>query len=124
MGISTEFRDGILHSTIEGELTLDQAIQHVQFIVDHYAARPTLKEFMDFAACESVRFTSKELRTAVQAGGPLGRFDSFCLAIHAPVEVHYGLSMMFQTFHEIAENPIEIEIFRDRPAALAWLEER
>ena len=122
MGIRTEFRDGILHAQVSGELTFDQAMQHLREIEQMTEGMEVLRELLDFAECENISLSSDQLRTTVSAGDQsLTRFTRYRLAIYAGDDLHYGLSRMFQIFHEIAKHEIELEIFRDRELALEWL---
>ena len=84
----------------------------------------TVRELIDFSECEGVALSGDQLRMVVVAGNrPLTKFARYRLAIHAEKDVHYGLSRMFETYHEHADYEIELQVFRDRASALEWLTE-
>ena len=122
MAIKTEFEDGILHSNVLGELTFEQAMQHLRNIEDIAEKTKILREILDFTECKDISLSSEQLLHTVQAGNePLKKLSSYRLAIFATSDFQYGLSRMFQIFHENVNSNIEIKIFKNRTSALNWL---
>lgn len=64
--------------------------------------------------------TGDELRRLAEPRVQPGRAD-VKLAVIAPADLTYGISRMHQMMAE-AREPHEVQVFRDRRSALAWLE--
>jgi hypothetical protein len=63
--------------------------------------------------------TGEELRTLADPRSIVANPDTR-LAVIAPADAVYGTSRMHQTLAE-SRNPVQIQVFRDRGAALRWL---
>ena len=71
---------------------------------------------VDFTAADPFEGSGEEIRRLV---GDLPFNAGTRRAYVAPIDLHFGLSRMAQSYAEI--KGIEVEVFRDRDSALEWL---
>ena len=124
MSFESEVREGIVFTRVTGELDNLQAIEHLKLVRELGAGFDVYRELMDLSGVERVTQTSEQIKMLAGEAEPLEMFKKIYLAIFAESELAYGLSRMFQVFAELAENPVEIQVFREKQEALEWLKSR
>jgi hypothetical protein len=83
-------------------------------------------ELIDFQALQEVKVTMaglKALATVAKSMDENGGKSRLAIVVGQPVA--YGLSRMYQVFRELEDSSSrEIQVFQDREAALAWLDNK
>ncbi len=111
--------EGILYIVGEGELTQTERLDTMRAWLSDPAFRPGLRALCDFSRATSTP-TLPELREIIavinQNATLIGRTK---LAIVTAKASTFGVARQFETLAEVT--PLNVEVFTDREAALAWL---
>ena len=105
--------------TVTGNVDAEQVSSQIEsFLQD----RPTRLVMWDIRNGSLADLSADDLRDIVKRGAPHAeRRRDGRTAILCSKPVDFGLARMFQTLANIYHIPFEIEVFRDRAAALNWL---
>jgi hypothetical protein len=110
---------GMLLIVGEGFITQPERIAAIQTWLRDPGFRPGLRTLCDFSEVTSTP-TMKELREIVsildEHAAAIGKKK---LAVIASRPVTFGVARQFQTLADFG--PLDVEVFRDRRAALGWL---
>jgi len=120
MPINLQIRDGLMEMVFHGNFTTDDllaAAQSVREIEEQSEITPD--RITDLSDANMMSLDADQLKRYAASRARATLKNKVKSAIVAPKPDQYGLARMFQTFNE---NPaIEIKLFRDAPAAYAWL---
>ncbi|HEV2694332.1 MAG TPA: hypothetical protein VG347_15675 [Verrucomicrobiae bacterium] len=120
MPITSQIRDGLLEAFFQGDVDMEDFQSYAEHLAEIEARLAvTPDRLTDLSAGNLVQMDADRLRRFGATRTVTVLKNKVKSAIVAPKPDQYGLARMFQTFNE---NPlIEIKIFRDAPAAYAWL---
>ncbi len=105
--------------TVVGEATFDELWDQTRVLFKGKLSKLVL---WDFTAATAAGVSSQELKEIARRGGTiLSRVAGGKGAILAPKDIDYGIGRIFQVFSEQEIFPLEVEIFRDKSAAINWL---
>ena len=122
MSYEIKLASGLLRFTVWGVLTLGEllaAAKQTQAIEATEAVTP--HRLTDLSAVDDFDLTFSKMEDFASIRRAARLKNNVRSAIVAPSQVQLGFARMFQTLND---NPqIEVRIFPDQPAALAWLGE-
>lgn len=119
MGISYQIVDGIVFTTMEATLSLDDVRAYLVTVLADPAYQPGMPSLVD---CRKVTalLSPAELRAiAADIGSTTAAPVTGRCAVLAASDVVFGLVRMYEAYSEGA--PIEVRAFRDYDQAMAWL---
>lgn len=96
----------------------------IDVISDFYSNDPTRKVIFDLSDANVSSVSAQDIRRiAIFAKDKAHSRPEGMTALVGPGEINFGISRMYQTFAELADQDVEVRIFRDRETALAWMDE-
>ena len=126
MPIATAFTpDGAgLLRTAQGQVTGAELIAaDIPLLSDPATIARLRYVLLDFGDATDLQATKEEARSIANQDAEFASVNpQISIAIVAPRDVQFGMSRMWQVF--VADTGWETAVFRDRPAAVAWLRGR
>jgi hypothetical protein len=112
--------DGHVHVvTLSGEARHDELLSLVAELDGLAQQQPSLRVLVDERAVKASFITPPALRDIAHAWMAAAALKRARVAIFAPTPLIYGLNRMVQVFGRADK---DMSVFRDRAAALSWLE--
>ena len=111
---------GVVFTKATGVLTDDDLVGHKQNLLRDPGFKPGMVELSDVRGVERLEVTPEGIRGFVtQDKADADRLRGFKLAIVASQDVVFGMARMYQML--TAENPLNVNVFRDMEKARVWL---
>ena len=106
--------------TFEGEISDSDVLETFGTLWQSPDYDPSLNEFYDCSGITHTDVRGEEMRKIASLNLDLNREGpGVKVAMYAPTDVAFGLIRMYQVFVENSAS--ELQVFRDRAEALAWL---
>ncbi len=122
MPIKSTIVDGIIYTEVSGEINYGQVIMQIDFIFTLKDKIVCRYELHDHSNTEGINLTTDDMRKIASYSTKVKNiFKHSFVAIYAPTDLTFGIASMFQTFYEIEEHTIIVEIFRDKEEAKQFL---
>jgi hypothetical protein len=85
---------------------------------------PTRLQLWDLTECSMAGITMGGMRTFIEKATRFGKArKNGRTAVVVSTQLQYGLARMAETFTELASVPYEVQVFRSKEEAHAWLNE-
>lgn len=111
----------LVYVTFSGTVTFDQMAVHLKSLCKDPQYRPPMKKIMDFRKCRTYDLTRDQAeKLAVLNRELIDCFLNEKCAIVAPGDLEYGMSRAHEMY--TSGTGLEIQVFRQLPEALEWLE--
>ncbi len=107
--------------TIAETVTFDELIEHLTALSQDIRYQPPMKKLVDFRKCGKYGLTKEQAEEFAGVNRELGNIfvDEKC-AIVAPGDLEYGMSRVHEMY--VSGSGIDIQVFRQLPEALEWLQ--
>jgi len=122
MPIKSTIVDGIIYTEVSGEINYDQVIMQIDFIFTLKDKIVCRYELHDHSNTEGINLTVDDMKKiASYSTKAKNIFQHSFAAIYAPTDFTFGIARMFQTFYELEDHSITVNIFRDKEEAIQFL---
>ena len=125
MPIKCTLEDGIVYTEISGELNLEVARSHMEYLASLKDRIRNLYEMEDLNGVTKVSFSADDFHKMVRvATKPQQTYKHEFLAYYAETDFAFGMARMAQIYFELNGHPMHIEVFKDRGEAIRFLKEK
>jgi hypothetical protein len=119
MAVTVERRPDMLVFHFSGEVCVEDILDIADWCDETDRLTPGLPRFADASAISCVRVNFSDVVHVTGERRRLARPQAVRIAVMVGSDLAYGVARMYQT---LLDHPqIDLEVFRDREAAFAWL---
>lgn len=122
MSIESKLKDGIIYTKVSGELNYETTCKQIEFIASLRDEINNHFEISDLSGVTKISLTTDDMAKISsiinQAGGI---FPHSVVCYYVTDDFQYGMARMFETYMDIAELPMKIQIFKEKEKAIDYL---
>lgn len=122
MAHTTQLRKNILHIRFTGVVSRAEVVGWAKELTQIEEALPTIPHrFTDLSDLDDIPIGYDEINHFRRRRESIAQRNPIRSAVYAPSDLQFGLSRMYQMLSSSPDT--EVEIFRDREEAMAWLKD-
>jgi len=124
MTIKSTIAHDIIYTEFSGELVLEAALKHIDFILSLKNQFSSIYEVHDHTNTNAIKLSADDIQKIASYSIKLkDYFRPYFISIYAPTDFTFGMARMFQAYYTIAGHVINTEIFRNKEVAIQFLKD-
>lgn len=122
MSIKSSISGGIIYVEISETLKIADCLQHVKFLLNLKDKIKNRYELIDHTNTKNIDLSGEDFQTIFKYALPIKDiFEHSYVAIYCNHDLNFGLSRMFESYHQLSQHSSIVDIFIKKEKAIEFL---